>query len=214
MATFHRLLIALFLKKMSVAQLIAFSRDVQDGFAKDPVNLPNPDPPLSQVKSDTDGLETSQAEYTHDNSLKDKRDAARGTVEGDVIRLGQYAVTCAQKLPPDKAAAVLANARFSRRRVPTVAKELFAIKDPKPAVSGSVVATIFRKLIAKPHQDVLVFVQFSTDEGKTWQDWSESFKVKLVITGLKPATMHWFRFRAKVGETMLDWSSAVPHLVK
>jgi hypothetical protein len=212
MSTFHRLLIALFLKKMSVAKLIAFSRDVQDGFGKETVNLPNPDPPLGQVKSDTDGLEGIQAKYKHDTSLKTERDAARATVEGDVERLGQYAVTRARLLPPEQGAAVLANAGFSPRKAPTLARELFKIRDGR--TSGTVIATIFRKLIAKRHEQVEVFIQFSADGGKTWQDGPSSFKVNVPVSGLTSGTVHWFRFRVKVGDTLLDWEPGIPHLVK
>jgi hypothetical protein len=212
MATFHRILIALFLKKMSVAKLIAFSRDVQAGVSEDTTNFPNPDPPLNQVKTNSDLLETIQGKYLHDRTLKGQRDAARAAVEEDLVRLGQYAVTRCRNLPPEQALAALANARFSQRKVPTAAKDLFGITDGK--VSGTVIATIFRKLIAKRHEQVEVFLQFSADGGKTWQDGPSSFKVKVPLSGLTPGILYWFRFRAKVGDTLLDWEQARTHLVR
>jgi hypothetical protein len=77
----HRILISLFLHKMSIAKLIAFSRDVQAGMGADTTNFPSPDPTLAQTKSDTDALEQLEAKLKTDKTLKDARDAGRAGAE-------------------------------------------------------------------------------------------------------------------------------------
>ena len=54
--------------------------------------------------------------------------------------------------------------------------------------------------------------QMSTDQ-QTWTDLPETFMTKLIVNGLTPATMYWFRLRTvtKVGPS--EWSPPISLIV-
>jgi hypothetical protein len=50
--------------------------------------------------------------------------------------------------------------------------------------------------------------QMSTDQ-KTWLDLPSTVKATTTVTGLTPATIYAFRFRALTGDGLSDWSTIV-----
>ena len=62
-------------------------------------------------------------------------------------------------------------------------------------------------------RDATYFWEMSSDQ-KVWVDLPSTMKAKTTATGLTPATVYYFRFRAQTRKAMGDWSTVVSYIAR
>ena len=166
----------------------------------------NPNPPLTTITAACNALDVSQAAMPGNKAVTAQRDADYLAL----LLLLHHELDCVngvaeQQTSPADAEAVITGAGFSVR------KDYKRYKDTLAATYGLASGAV--KLDARAlGRDASYYWQWSTDM-KTWVSLPETKKASTTITGLTPATTHYFRFRALTRKGMTDWSQDVSLLV-
>jgi hypothetical protein len=168
--------------------------------------VPNPNPALTVISAACAALDTSQAAMPGNNAATAQRDADYLALLLLLHHELDYVNSVAeQQTSPADAAAVITGSGFSVR------KGFTRNKDALAATYGLTSGTV--ELDARAvTADASYYWQWSTDM-KSWVSVPETKKASTTITGLTPATMYYFRFRALTRKGMTDWSQDVSLLV-
>jgi hypothetical protein len=203
MTTVPRAIAVLRLSK-STKSVLAFAKSVVTAIT-DNAALPSPTPPIAQLQSDVDALDTAEAAVlSRTKGAVETRDVKLATVRSDLEHLLAYVQQVANA-NASTAQAIIEGAGMSVRVAAVRNKaDLEAQAGP---VSGSV------KLVAKAvaHRAAYEW-QYSTDQ-KTWTGVPGTIQAKTDITGLTPATAYFFRFRGVTRTGEGNWSQVVSLLV-
>jgi len=168
-------------------------------------NFPNPTPPLAQVSAHLDLLAAAE-EFAHKGGkgTVPKRDLDLGTVRND-MRLLQAYVQSVADANATEAESIIKSAGMDIKKKSTRTKPPVGVKHGK--VPGTVV--LEAKALALPVQ---YRWQMSTDQEK-WTDLPETFKSKVALDGLTPATIYYFRLRTVTNAGLSSFSVVVSILV-
>ena len=168
------------------------------------VQIPNP--PLPTITAACKALDVSQAAMPGNKAVTSQRDADYLAL----LLLLHHELDCVngvaeQQTSPAEAEAVITGAGFSVR------KDFTRHKDKLAATYGLASGAV--RLDARAlGRDASYYWQWSTDM-KTWVSLPETKKASTTVTGLTPATIVYFRFRALTRKGMTDWSQDVSLLV-
>jgi hypothetical protein len=168
----------------------------------------NPPPPeLTELESETDTYEKANVAARDKSSVAVKaRNAARRKVRNTLRHLRDriQAAAEAQGSAADAAALIVAAGmhvkKVTKRNKPPV-------RARHGALSGGVVLDALRVAAT-----AVYFWQFSTDQ-KNWSDVPMSMKAKVVVNGLTPGQVYYFRFRAETRKGPVDYSQVVSLMV-
>ena len=168
--------------------------------------VPSPNPPLSAISNACTALDTSQSAMPGNKATTAQRDADWLALLLLLRHELDYVNSAAeQQTTPADAEAVITGSGFS------VKKGFTRHKDPLTATYGLASGEV--ELDARaPTRDASYYWQWSTDQ-KNWVSLPETKKANTTITGLTPATMYWFRFRALTRKGMANWSEPVSLIV-
>lgn len=206
MSTFATLFVVLTLPRSNEA-LLSFAKSVLEHLKNNP-HFPNPSYPLTQFEADIKAFEDAQvaATGTRARGTAKLRNAKRARVK-QILRHYANDVQRVVELETshDEAAAIAESALMSVRKPAKYDRP--ALRARNTGVSGTVQAEA--KAVA---QDAVYFWQYSLDQ-QSWVSLPESFKAKVLITGLTPARIYYFRFRATTRTKVLDFSQVVSLLV-
>jgi hypothetical protein len=131
--------------------------------------------------------------------------AARQDVIGALNHLCADGEAIAQKQDPDTGKATIESMGLRCKKVAVHHKPFLDVKFG--GISG--VVLLVALAVAKRAN---YFWQYSVD-GKQWVDVPHTMRASTVISGLTPATLYYFRFRAETRKAMGDWSQSVTFLV-
>ena len=168
--------------------------------------VPTPNPPLAAISAACTALDASEAAMPGNKATTAQRDADYLTLLLLLHHELDYVNSVAeQQTSPAEAEAVITGSGYAVRKGITRHKE--ALAATYGLDSGAV------KLDARAvANDASYYWQWSLDM-KTWVSVPETKKASTMITGLTPATVVYFRFRALTRQGMTDWSQAVSLLV-
>jgi hypothetical protein len=169
----------------------------------------NPPPPeLATLEADADAYDVANAAAHNGGRLeRAERKAARKKVVKDLRHLRDrvQGVAEAQGMPAD-AATVITSAGMRVKKVTKYNKPPVSVRDG--AVSGSVVLDALR--VAK----IAMYYWQLSENQQEWHDIPETMKAKLVVTGLTPGKVYYFRFRAMTRKGPVDFSQVVSRMVR
>jgi hypothetical protein len=168
--------------------------------------VPSPNPPLLTITAACTALDVSQAAMPGNKAATAQRDADYLALLLLLHHELDYVNSVGEKqTTPAEAEAVITGAGFSVR------KAYARHKDPLAATYGLASGAV--ELDARAVEPgASYYWQWSVDM-KTWVSLPETKKASTTITGLTPATMYYFRFRALTRKGMTDWSQDVSLLV-
>ena len=168
--------------------------------------VPNANPALPVITAACTALDTSQAAMPGNKAATALRAADDLALLLLLPHQLDYVNSVAeQQTSPADAEVVITGSGFS------VQKDSKRNKDTLAATYGLASGAV--KLDARAvSPDASYYWQWSTDM-KTWASLPETKKASTTMTGLTPATMYYFRFRALTRKGMSDWSQDVSLLV-
>ena len=170
------------------------------------VKVSNPSPPLSAITAACTALDVSQAAMPGNKATTTQRDADYLALLLLLHHELDYVNSVAEhQTSPADAEVVITGSGFSVRQDFTRHKDTLAAT--YGLASGAV--ELDARAVAR---DASYYWQWSTDL-KTWVSLPETKKASTTITGLTPATMVYFRFRALTRKGMTDWSQDISLLV-
>jgi hypothetical protein len=137
---------------------------------------------------------------------KDTLTTARQAVVDALNQLKADVQTVARKQPPDVGKETIASVGFRVKKVATRTKLPFAVD------YGGLMGTALLVALAVA-RDATYFWEMSSDQ-KVWVDLPSTMKAKTTATGLTPATVYYFRFRAQTRKAMGDWSTVVSYIAR
>jgi hypothetical protein len=168
--------------------------------------VPNPTPLLPAITAACTALDVSQAAMPGNKATTAQRDADWLALLLLLDHELDYVNSVAEKqTSPADAEAVITGSGFSVRKQGKHNKDTFAAT--YGLVSGDV--ELDARAVAP---GASYYWQWSTDL-TNWVSVPETRKASTTITGLKPATTYYFRFRALTRKGMMDWSQTVSLLV-
>jgi hypothetical protein len=168
--------------------------------------VPNPNPALTAISAACTALDTSQAAMPGNKATTAQRDADYLALLLLLHHELDYVNGVAeQQTSPADAEAVITGSGFSVRKGGKRNKDALAATY---GLDSGTVELDARAVAA----DASYYWQWSTDM-KSWVSVPETKKASTTITGLTPATMYYFRFRALTRKGMTDWSQDVSLLV-
>ena len=106
----------------------------------------------------------------------------------------------------DQAATIADSAKMKLRKVPTYAKDDFAVKDGPGTSQVQLIARAIPKAL-------LYFWELSVDQ-KVWSPALDTSSANAVLTGLTAGQTYYFRFRTRTRKGMTDYSQVLSHLVR
>jgi hypothetical protein len=202
---FVRPLVALHIP-VSNKSFIAFARTVHDHMLGNAA-FPSPTPALEVLDGDLSALEDAEIKAgTGAKGATSQRDAKKSKVKRHLFSLRGYVQTVADAQPSAaEAAAVIESAFMSvqKARSHTV-PELVAKNN---GVSGTVI--LDAKAVAATAS---YYWEYSLDQ-ETWTSAPETLQSKTSISGLTPARLYYFRFRALTRTGALGYSQVVSLVV-
>jgi hypothetical protein len=164
-------------------------------------SFPAPTPPLSEVSADLEALAASEELARRGGKgMVKQRDVALRKAHSKMTMLKAY-VQCVANAEPEKAEAIVLSAGMN------VGKPRTWTKPPIKAKHGDAPGRVVLDAKALP-KPVYYRWQMSTDQA-TWTDLRESFKTKMTVEGLMPATVYSFRLRAVTRNGPSEWSPPV-----
>lgn len=188
-----------------VKDLITYAKQVVSSMTGN-TSFPSPAPSLTQLEADVAALDAAEtAVLARTKGSTETRNAKLATVRADLEHEQSYVQQVANAANPSDAEAIIKSAGMSVRKKTSLSKgELAATQG---AVSGSV--TVSAKAVS--HRACYEW-QYSIDQ-KTWTSGPPTLQSRTELSGLTPATVYFFRFRAvtKAGEG--DFSPIVSLLV-
>ena len=137
---------------------------------------------------------------------KEALTTARQAVVDALNQLKADTQTFARKQPPDVGKQTIAGVGFRVKKVAT------RTRLPLTVGFGGLMGTALLVAIAAA-RDATYFWEMSSDQ-KVWSDLPSTMKAKTTCTGLTPATVYYFRFRAQTRKAMGDWSTVVSYIAR
>jgi hypothetical protein len=192
--------------KTSLA-LIMFARKVHSAFVNNP-NFPNPMPTLSVLEKHIDELEDAETKAaSRTKGAVALRDAKKKRLQEDLGLLCAYVQSVVSEgMSPADAIAAIESAHMSVRKAYT--RSLSEVSVKSADVSGKV------RLAAKAVASKAMYVwEYSVDQS-TWTPLPESMKSRTELSGLTPACLYYFRFRALTRAGWQDYSQVVRFIVR
>ena len=203
-STLHRTIVVLKLPLATTA-LVKVSENILTAMTSNPA-FANIQPPLATVVAQVKKLDDAETlAKTRAQGMVQARNAARLEVVQSMHAL-KAAVQVIADANGDNGAAIITAAGMATKKAPVRTKPTFVAH--QGLTSGSV------RLVAKAAAQRASYEwQWSVDGGKTWNSAPTTLKASTTITGLPPATVVLFRYRAvtKAGEG--DWSQVLSFLV-
>jgi hypothetical protein len=170
---------------------------------------PNAGPLLATFKKDIDEYDAAETNAaTKTLGAVALRNARRKKVIEDLHHLRDHVqgeIEAKAQANPADAAAMILSAGMAVRKIGKHNKAPLQVRNLGP--SGTVLILV-RALGAS----VVYFFQYSTDQ-INWIDVPETFKASLTLHGLSPATVYYFRFRARTRTGAVDFSQIVSLMV-
>jgi hypothetical protein len=164
-----------------------------------------PVPPLATFKADIDALDSAETQaLTKAKGAVEARNAKLAVVVEHVHDARAYVNKIANADPPN-AAAIITAGGFSIKKSSTRSKQLLAAK--QGASTGIVVLTAKAVATRAAYE-----WEWSLDQ-KSWTDVPLTTVAHTSISGLSPAVIHYFRFRASTSKGRGDWSEVVTLIV-
>jgi hypothetical protein len=192
--------------KTSLA-LIMFARKVHDAFVNNPT-FPDPLPTLSVLETHIDEFEEAESEaVSRTKGAVALRDARKKRLQEDLALLRAYVQSViSEGMTPAEAIAAIESAYMSVRKKKTRSSSEVRVKSAD--VSGKV------QLAAKAVAPGAMYVwEYSVDQSK-WTPLPETMKSRTELSGLTPACMYYFRFRALTRAGWRDYSPVVSFIVR
>jgi len=185
--------------------LIAFAQNIATAMANNPA-FPTPSPPIATLVADVGALNTAEtAVLSRTKGAVETRNAKLAIVRADLESLKGYVQTVASVGTADNAAAIIASAGMSTRKLTLHDKPALAVKQ------GSVSGTA--NLVAKAVARTAVYEwQYSTDQ-KTWTALPMTFQAKTGVSGLTSGTTYYFRMQPFTRTGLENWGQIVSLLV-
>jgi hypothetical protein len=186
---------------------LVLGKAVVDGLTNNKGVFTTPNPPLAQLSSDVDALDTAEtATHSGTKGTTGARDAKLVIVRSDLIKVCAY-VQGLVDADPDNAATLAGQAGLSLRKTTTPSKSELSAK-PNKTTSGSV------DLVAKlGNAKASHEWQYSTDGGKTWTSATTTLQAKTTVPGLTPGSAVEFRHRPITKTGPGAWSQPVSMIV-
>jgi hypothetical protein len=189
----------------SVPKFLVEARSVVDAMTGNKW-FPTPNPPLATISSKIDALVDAQSfAATRAASAVAKRDALHATLLDALHLLRAYVQTIADANPED-APGLVQSAGMHSKSPTSYRKPPFEVK--LGAVHGMV-----ELIVRAAAKRAVYFWQYSLDK-ETWVDLPETMTSKTTATGLKSATVHYFRYSVRTPKGRTEWSDPVEFLVK
>jgi hypothetical protein len=187
--------------------LLTFAKAVYKALEDNAVTFVDPDPPLPQFLADIGAYEDGQTKAAgRGKGAAKARNAKKRKVRQDLRRVRDYVQVIAEGAEtPDAAAAIITTAFLSVKKKGSRSKPELAAK--YTGLPGEVL--LVAKAVAP---NAAYFFQYSVNL-RDWVDVPETMTAKTLVTGLTPATVYHFRFRAISRKGRRDWSQIVSLLV-
>jgi hypothetical protein len=169
-------------------------------------SLPNPAPPLTEVTSAINDLQTAEAgALARTKGAVAVRNAKRTALILLLQQLRGYIQTTADA-DPTNATSIIQSSGVAVRKTPAHHARVFAVKPGKVSGTAAIAAATAARRASYEWQ-------YSTDGGKTWITAPSTLQSRTTIAGLTPGANVEFRYRAvtKTGEG--DWSQPTSLLV-
>ena len=187
--------------------LIMFAQKVHDSVLNNP-NFPNPVPALSVFAGHIDELEDAVSKAaSRTKGAVALRNATMRSVQEDLSLLCAYVQSVvAEAMTPAEATEAIESAYMSVKKVTPRSNPEVSAKSAD--VSGKVV------LAAKSVSPRAVYAwEYSVDQSK-WTPVPEVMKSRTEVSGLTPACIYFFRFRALTRAGWQDYSHVVSLVVR
>jgi len=187
---------------------LILSKAVYNGLSSNPGLFPKPNPPLTQLKTDIDALDSAEtAAQTRAKGTAAARDAKVVVVHSDLMKVCAYVQDVVDAGDPATAANTAQAAGFGLRKSKTASKSELSAK-PNKTTSGSVDLVAKVGGVKSSHE-----WQYSTDGGKTWSSAQTTLQAKTTVPGLQPGNTVVFRHRAITKSGPAAWSQPVSLIV-
>lgn len=169
-------------------------------------NFINPTPALALVALHVDTLESDEERVARNiaGAVHD-RNASLAVVRNDIHLLKAYISNVANANGPDKAKSIIESSGMKVGKKPSRTKSAVSARHGKIPRQVLLEAKALRRPVG-------YHWQMSAD-GETWTDLPETFKSTMVVDGLKPATVYYFRLRTVTKDGLSDWSTTVSIIV-
>jgi hypothetical protein len=189
-----------------VPALLSVAEAIVQAMTKNP-SFPNPTPSIATVASALAALQSAEvATQTRTRGTVAARNEKLAVLVSLLTRLKAYVQGMADD-DPDHAPSLIESAGMSVKQITRPAKPAFAVR------SGSVSGTV--RLAARSAGDRASYQwAWSTDGGTTWRIAPTTLQAKTSLSGLTPASVASFRYRAVTTTGPTDWSEAVSFLVR
>ena len=187
--------------------LIMFAKKVHGAVLNNP-NFPNPNPPLSVVAAHINEFEDAESKAaSRTKGAAAFRDAKKRRLLDDLNQLQAYVQSVVTEgMTPAEAAAVIESAFMSVRKTPP--RSIPEVSAKCGDVSGKVV--LAAKAVA---QESVYAWEYSVDQSK-WTPVTETMKSRTEVSGLTPACIYYFRYRALTRAGWQDYSHVVSLVVR
>ena len=183
------------------------AKAVYSGLSTNKGLFPAPNPPLAQLSTDIDSLDTAEtATHTRAKGTAGTRDAKLVIVRADLALVLTY-VQGLVLAAPDNAATIAQSAGLALRKTAVRSKSELSAK-PNKTTSGWVDLVAKLGKVRASHE-----WQYSSDGGKTWTSAQTTLQAKTTVPGLTPGSAVLFRHRAVTKTGPLAWSQSVSIIV-
>jgi fibronectin type III domain protein len=167
--------------------------------------FPHPIPALDDLDAHIDAAEAAQvAALTREIGKAAALRAALSALRGDLERL-QVIVQGVANLSVTDGKAIVTTSGMSWKESRGPSRADFAVRQGR---SAGMVILLARAIARKASY----YWQYSLD-GKRWRSAEPTLEAKTTLSGLTPATRYYFRFRAKKGKMLGDWSQVISLIV-
>jgi hypothetical protein len=187
--------------------LIMFARKVHNAFVDNPI-FPNPVPTLSVFETHIDEFEDAESKAaSRTKGAVSFRDAKKRRLQEDLALYRAYVQSVVSEgMTPAEAVAAIESAYMSVKKMTTRSTPEVSVKSAD--VSGKVL------LAAKAVAPGAVYVwEYSVDQSK-WTALPEMMRSRTELSGLTPACVYYFRFRALTRAGWQNYSNVVSLIVR
>jgi hypothetical protein len=192
--------------KTSLA-LLMFARKIHSALVDNPT-FPNPTPTLSVLETHIDEFEDAESNAaSRTKGAVAFRDTRKRRLEEDLALLRAYVQSVVSEgMTPAEAVAAIESAYMSVKK--TARRSISEVSVKSADVSGKV------RLAAKAVAPGAMYVwEYSVDLSK-WTPIPETMKSRTELSGLTPACLYYFRFRAFTRAGWKDYSPVVSLIVR
>ena len=186
---------------------LVLAKAVYDGLSTNKGLFPVPNPPLTQLSTDIDALDTAEtATHSRTKGTAATRDGKLVIVRADLAKVRSY-VQDLVDAAPDNATTIAQSAGLALHKTTVRSKSELAAK-PNKTTSGSVDLVAKLGKVRASHE-----WQYSSDGGKTWTSAQTTLQAKTTVPGLTPGSTVVFRHRAVTKTGPDAWSQAISIIV-